>query len=119
MTTEITVRPSSEFVLASDNRFAVECLTDRLGLPAPTIVTRSDVVFVMVADVDDLGVWLDVLGGAIRVTPSVDGVELWTLHTRTEPRSDGSTVPVRVSVPVPAGELVQAFIADAREAVSR
>jgi hypothetical protein len=41
---------------------------------------------------------------------------LWTLHASTEPREDGSSTAVLVSVPVPSGELVMEWI---RAAVAR
>ena len=70
----------------------------------------------MVADVDDLGEWLRALGGEVHVSPEFEGVELWTLHASTEPREDGASTRVLVSVPVPSGELVMDWI---RAAVKR
>jgi hypothetical protein len=95
------------------NAFTVDCLIDRASLPAPVRIPRAGSVHVMVADVDDLGEWLRALGGEVHVSPEFEGVELWTLHTRTEPREDGSAVLVHVSVPVPAGELVMDWIRQA------
>lgn len=92
------------------NAFTVDVLIDGTGLPAPVRVPRPDSVHVMVADVDDLGEWLRVLGGEIHVSPEFEGVELWTLHAQTEPREDGTTTSVLVSVPVPVGELVMDWI---------
>jgi hypothetical protein len=96
------------------NAFTVDCLIDRTCLPAPVRIPRPESVHVMVADVDDLGVWLRELGGEVHVSPAFEGVELWTLHTSTEPDADG--VRVLVSVPVPVGELVMDWI---RAAVRR
>ena len=98
------------------NAFTVDCLIDATGLPAPVRIPRAESVHVMVADVDDLGEWLRALGGEIHVSPEFEGVELWTLHTSTEPREDGSSTRVLVSVPVPSGELVMEWI---RAAVKR
>jgi hypothetical protein len=100
------------------NAFTVDCLIDRTGLPAPVRIPRPEWVHVMVVDVDDLGVWLRELGGEIHVSPAFEGVELWTLHTATEPDEDEDVRPaaVRVSVPVPMGELVMDWI---RAAVRR
>ena len=95
---------------------AVDCLIDSTGLPAPVRIPRAESVHVMVADVDDLGEWLRALGGEIHVSPEFEGVELWTLHTHTEPREDESVTTVHVSVPVPSGELVMDWI---RAAVRR
>lgn len=92
------------------NAFTVDCLVDSECLPAPVRIPRAESVHVMVADVDDLGEWLRSLGGEIHVSPEFEGVELWTLHTSTEPREDGSSTAVLVSVPVPAGELVMSWI---------
>lgn len=98
------------------NAFTVDCLLDCTGLPAPVRIPRPDPVHVMVADVDDLGEWLRLLGGEVHRSPAFEGVELWTLHTRTEPREDGTSTAVLVSVPVPVGELVMEWI---RQAVTR
>lgn len=119
MTADITVRPLNElsqrYEQTSDNRIAVESMLDYLPLPAPTMIPRADAVFVSVSDVDDLGVWLRELGGRIHRTSAADGLELWTLLTETPPSRARGRVSVRVSVPVPMGELVQDFI---RAAVS-
>lgn len=119
MAQDLTVRPLSELAerygQTSDNRIAVESMLDYLPLPAPTVIARADAVFVTVADVDDLGAWLRERGGRIHRSSAADGLELWTLLTSTPARRDGSKVPVRVSVPVPMGELVQDYI---RAAVS-
>lgn len=98
------------------NAFTVDCLVDAACLPAPVRIPRAESVHVMVADVDDLGEWLRALGGEIHVSPEFEGVELWTLHASTEPREDGTSTRVLVSVPVPAGELVMDWI---RKAVVR
>ncbi|TXJ78567.1 hypothetical protein E2C11_16295 [Streptomyces lavendulae] len=97
-------------VAQQNNAREVDYLIDYTNLPAPVRVPRPDSVHVMVADVDDLGEWLRVLGGEIHVSPEFEGVELWTLHASTEPREDGSSTRVLVSVPVPAGELVMDWI---------
>lgn len=107
MAQQITERPLSEYGLISDNRLAVETLLDYTNLPAPTLISRADAVFVVVADLDDLERWLDALGGRIHRSSAADGLELWTLLTETEPRGNGSRVQVRVSVPVPMGVWVQ------------
>ncbi|MFI0233087.1 hypothetical protein [Streptomyces sp. NPDC017086] len=98
------------------NARELDYLLDYTSLPAPVRIPRPESVHVMLADVDDLGEWLRVLGGEIHVSPEFEGVELWTLHTTTEPREDGSATRVLVSVPVPSGELVMEWI---RAAVRR
>lgn len=113
MSAQITQPPDSATQHA--NGFIVECLLSSTDLPAPTMIARPEAVHVMVADVDDLGQWLTERGGDIHISAPFEGVELWTLHTSTEPLPDGSSVAVRVSVPVPVGELVMDWI---RAAVS-
>ncbi|MGW0577304.1 hypothetical protein ACWD25_15305 [Streptomyces sp. NPDC002920] len=98
------------------NAFTVDCLIDATGLPAPVRIPRPESVHVMVADVDDLGEWLRELGGEIHVSPEFEGVELWTLYADARRDEDGPSAAVRVSVPVPSGELVMDWI---RAAVSR
>jgi hypothetical protein len=97
-------------IAQQSNARAVDLLLNYTNLPAPVRIPRPESVHVMVADVDDLGEWLRELGGDIHVSPEFEGVELWTLHTQTEPGVDGSTTSVLVSVPVPAGELVMDWI---------
>jgi hypothetical protein len=110
MATETTVRTLHEYGQTSDNRIAVEVLLDYTPLPAPTMIARADAVFVTVADLDDLGLWLRELGGRIHVSSAGDGLELWTLLTETPPSRGRGRVPVRVSVPVPMGESVMHYI---------
>lgn len=88
----------------TDNRIAVEVAVDYLGLHAPVMVARPDAVHITLTDVDDLEHWLYALGGSIRRGPSVDGAALWTLHTATPRRANGSTVPILVHVAVVDGE---------------
>lgn len=117
MTIDSTVRPLSELTdlmaQTSDNRIAVESLLDYTPLPAPTLIARPEAVYVTVADVDDLGAWLRELGGRVHRTSAGDGLELWTLLTQTRPSRRRGQVPVRVSVPVPMGELVMDYIRSA------
>lgn len=110
MITETTVPLPSQYELIVDNRVAIESMLDFLDLPAPTVIVRPEAVFITVDDVDDLGEWLQATGGIIHISSAADGLELWTLLTSTPKRGDGSSVPVRVSVPVPMGEQVMAFI---------
>lgn len=97
-------------LLQRANAREVELLLDRVPLPAPSLTPRPEYVHVMAADVDDLGEWLRELGGVVHISPVFEGAELWVLHTSTEPREDGSSVSVLVSVPVPVGELVMDWI---------
>jgi hypothetical protein len=117
MAHDLTLRPLSElgqsYGQTSDNRLAVEAMLGYLPLPAPTLIARPEAVFITVNDVDDLGQWLDALDGVVHRTSAADGLELWTLVTSTPARADGTSVKVRVSVPVPMGEQVQEHIRQA------
>lgn len=114
MAQDLTVRPLSELAerygQTSDNRHAVQVMLDYLPLPAPTMIARAECVFIAVVDVDDLGEWLHQRGGKVHRASAGDGLELWTLLTSTPERGDGSSVAVRVSVPVPMGEIVPDYI---------
>lgn len=96
----------------SDNRAAVEWLLNYQPLPAPTIISRPEAVYVSVADADDLLPWLAFLGGVVHTAPSFKGLELWSLLTFTPP-ANGVRVPVRVSVTVPVGEALMSEIISA------
>lgn len=109
------IPPIGSYAQTSDNRVAVEATLDHLSLPAPTRVARPDVVHITVPDVDDLGAWVYALGGEVRRGPSTDGAALWTLHTETPVRGDGSTVEILVHAVVVDGDSV---LVDVRRAVS-
>ncbi|MFE5871590.1 hypothetical protein ACFQ6V_23495 [Streptomyces roseifaciens] len=115
-TQSIEQPPLSTLAQTLDNINAVEVLLDYTALPAPTLIGREDAVYVTVAGIDDLGLWLAKIGGQIRISPAFEGIETWTLHTYTPERRDGSCVAIRVSVPLPVSELVMDEI---RAAVSR
>ncbi|MFJ3587484.1 hypothetical protein ACIQUY_29490 [Streptomyces sp. NPDC090231] len=102
--------PPDTYAVTSDNRLAVQVVIDNLALPAPTIVARPDAVHITLADVDDLGQWLYSLGGEVRRGIEISGASLWTLHTETPVRLNGTTVAIRVHVPVVSGEDVLAEI---------
>lgn len=87
----------------TDLELAVQVAIDYLGLPAAALTARTDVVHVTVIDADALNRWHYELGGIITSTPTADDVALWTLHTNTPERSDGSTVPIRVHAAIPDG----------------
>lgn len=108
--------PPVTYWRASDNRLAVQPLIDSLGLPAPTLVARADIVHITVATTDDLATWLYELGGEIRRGIPLDDVSVWTLRTQTPARRNGSTVAIRVHCPVVAGEEV---VCELRTAVDR
>ncbi|RKN61913.1 hypothetical protein D7231_32090 [Streptomyces klenkii] len=110
---------SIEAVIARQrNARAVELLlNEHPTLPARTIVTTPDVVHVIVADPDDLEPWIAVRGGEVHVSPEWEDVQTWTLHTTTEPATDGSVTLVRVSTVVVAR--VEGVLPEVRAAVSR
>ncbi|MER5675819.1 hypothetical protein ABT081_02630 [Streptomyces sp. NPDC002238] len=110
----IEPNPPNTYAITSDNRLAVEALLSNMALPAPTLVARPDAVHVTLADPDDLGQWMYALGGTIRRGIEIDGASLWTLHTETPVRLNGTTVRILVHVPVVSGEDV---LAELRTAV--
>lgn len=111
----IEPNPPDTYAITSDNRLAVQTVIDNLALPAPTLVARPDAVHITLADVDDLGQWMYALGGDIRRGIEISGASLWTLHTQTPQRLNGSTVRILVHVPVVNGEDV---LAELRTAVT-
>ncbi|MEV8349007.1 hypothetical protein ACFVTT_15880 [Streptomyces niveus] len=102
--------PPTTYAITSDNRLAVQVVIDGFALPAPTLVARPDAVHITLADVDDLAQWLYALGGEVRRGIEISGASLWTLHTETPVRLDGSTVAIRVHAPVVSGEDILAEI---------
>ncbi|MEV8477841.1 hypothetical protein [Streptomyces sp. NPDC051173] len=99
--------PTNRWAAISDNTLAVNVLLGSTGLPAPTVIPLPEAVHVSVADVDDLGLWLAERGGEIHVSPAFEGVQLWTLHTTTPERADGSSVSVLVSAAAPADQMIR------------
>lgn len=100
--------PPDTYAITSDNRLAVEALLNNIALPAPTLVARPNAVHVTLADVDDLARWMYELGGEVRRGVEISGASLWTLHTETPVRLNGTTVRILVHVPVVSGEDVLA-----------
>ena len=92
------------------NELAVRAMLDYLPLPAATLTPRPDAVHVTVTGARDLSRWMYDLGGRIVQSSGADGVALWTLHTSTPARGDGSTVPIRVHAAVVDGEDVLADV---------
>lgn len=88
----------------ASNELAVAAMLDYLSLPAPTMTPRTDAVHITVTDTRDLGRWMFALGGEIHRSAGAHSVALWSLHTKTPTRADGSTVAVRVHVAVVDGE---------------
>lgn len=111
-TTPVSEVPSA-LQRQQSNEFAFSVfLGEHAHLPAPSTSPRADGMHVSVADVDDLGPWLTLLGGEIHRSPVFEGRTLWVLHTGFT--WVGSTrVPVTVSVSTLSDEQVMSYIADA------
>jgi hypothetical protein len=90
-----------------DRLVAVEAAIDYLMLPTvrPPVV-REDGVHVVVADGEQFAAWVYALGGDVNRAPALDGASLWTLRTQSPRRADGTTVPIRVHVPLVHDEVV-------------
>jgi hypothetical protein len=105
---------SAERVQAAfSNRHEVELMLNYTNLPAPVITGCADAAYVTVADLDDLLPWLEARGGRIHVSPRWEGVQVWTLHTTTPSRADGSRTTVRVSAVAPVDTAVMPEVAQA------
>ncbi|HKW93135.1 MAG TPA: hypothetical protein VJX92_14660 [Methylomirabilota bacterium] len=105
MAIEITPEVRTDFQRRSaairNNETAYNRLHNENNLPEAAHVTGWDAVRVSVGRVEDLGPWLDLLGGEIHASEPFEGVELWTLHTRIPALPSWEPVlPVLVSVPV-------------------
>jgi hypothetical protein len=84
--------------LRGRNQAAVEYLQGHGGFPRPdAVVPRADGVYVTVADLDALGLWMATLGGDLSVTDLPSGFRVWVLVAST-PWTAGSVVQIRVSV---------------------
>lgn len=103
MTALLLELPTSPLFLSRRNVASVEAMCDSRPLPIGSLTGRPDAAHVTVTSLDDLGQWMYARGGRITVHPTPHGVDLWVLHT-TADGLPGAPVPVRVSVPVPAGE---------------
>ncbi|MFF9088597.1 hypothetical protein ACF1BE_19635 [Streptomyces sp. NPDC014991] len=90
--------------LTAVNELAVRSMLDYLPLPAATLTPRPDTVHITVTSANDLSRWMYDLGGRIEQSGGTAGVALWTLHTTTPPRGDGSTVSIRVHATVVDGD---------------
>lgn len=91
------------------NEFAFSVFNGEHNLPAPSMSPRADGVHVAVADVDDLGPWLTLLGGDIRRSPVFEGRTMWVLSTSFQWIA-GTRVPVTVTASTLADELVLDYI---------
>ncbi|RRQ79367.1 hypothetical protein CQW39_09460 [Streptomyces griseofuscus] len=112
MSAQPTERPLTvtDFDRQAGNELAVSALLDYLPLPAAAMTPRPDAVHITVVSAHDLSHWMYDLGGRIVRDGGADGVTLWTLHTSTPERGDGSSVPIRVHAAVIDGEDVLAEV---------
>ncbi|MFE9624247.1 hypothetical protein [Streptomyces sp. NPDC006527] len=112
MSAQPTERPHTltDTDLMAINELAVASMLDYLPLPAATMTPRPDAVHITVTSARDLSRWMYDLGGRIVQSSGADGVALWTLHTETPERGDGSRVPIRVHAAVVDGEDVLADV---------
>ncbi|WP_051713632.1 hypothetical protein [Streptomyces sp. NRRL WC-3626] len=96
---------------SSDADEAALVTADLNSLPTGRLAAREDTTYIF-ADMHELLAWLRALGGHVTHQAAGDGVTLWTLHTHTEPRRDGSRTPVLVHALAMTTELVPAAITD-------
>lgn len=105
MTAQITEVGRTDFhrrwAAIRNNETAYELLHNANKLPEATHLIGHDAVRVSVGRPEDLGPWMDLLGGEIHASEPFEGVELWTLHTLIPGLPSWDPVlPVLVSVPV-------------------
>jgi hypothetical protein len=103
----------SRFQMTRDNRDAVEVLIDRTGLPAPTVEAGAESVHVLLADIDDMQPWLAELDGCVRIGPSAEGLETWTLYTQLAATRRRGAVRIEVHALAVSGQFVLPSIRDA------
>jgi hypothetical protein len=85
-----TIRPTTDPVAAA------QVTADLHGLPTGRLTARNTAAHIFTADLADLLAWRTALGGDVTRQRAGGGVTLWTLHTHTEPRSDGTHTPILV-----------------------
>lgn len=97
----------------TDPAIAAQVTADLHTLPTGRIVARNQVAHIFTADINDLLVWLTALGGHITRQHSSLGITLWTLHTHTGPRADGSRTTVLVHASTLTDESTDHALTDA------
>jgi hypothetical protein len=81
---------------SSDPTVAALVTANLHGLPTGRLTARDTAAHIFTADIHELRAWINALGGFVTRQRAGGAVTLWTLHTHTEPRSDGSSTPVLV-----------------------
>ena len=90
----------------TDPATSAQVAADFHNLPIGRLTARNQAAHNFVPDLHDLDAWLTALGGHITRQRAGLGITIWTLHTATEPRSDGTRTTVLVHVPALTHELV-------------
>jgi len=87
---------------------ALRVTADTHGLDTNHLITTPNgrEAHVFTADVNDLGTWLDELGGHVTRQPAGDGLDMWSFHTHTDFRSDGTSTPIVMHALTLTGQLV-------------
>lgn len=86
----------STFVRHTDPALAATVTADNHGLPTGRTAAYDNAAHIFLDHTDGLVAWHDALGGYTTRQEAGHGVVLWTLHTSTEPRGDGTRTPVLV-----------------------
>ncbi|WP_431980069.1 hypothetical protein [Streptomyces qinglanensis] len=99
-------QPPITYFSTERNRRAVETTIDTLSLPYIAVTARPAAVHVIASSIRDLCVWTFQLGGRIDqgVTAADGESAMYTLHTGTPARADGSSVAVQVHAISVAGD---------------
>ncbi|GAX57237.1 hypothetical protein [Streptomyces olivochromogenes] len=97
----------------TDPAIDAQVTADLHGLPTGRITARDTAAHIFTADIHELRAWINALGGYVTRQRAGGAVTLWTLHTHTELRSDGSSTPVLVHALSLAGEDIHPDITEA------
>lgn len=83
----------------TDPATAAQVTADLHNLPIGRLTARNQAAHIFNTDTRDLDAWLTALGGHITRQRAALGITLWTLHTTTEPRTDGTRTTILVHAP--------------------
>jgi hypothetical protein len=90
----------------TDPAIAAQTTADLHNLPVGRLTARNQAAHIFLTDLNGLDAWLTALGGHVTRQRAALGITLWTLHTATEERSDGTRTTVLVHVPALTHELI-------------